>query len=118
MRLPSDDSFCLEDVELDGASTRHGPVEANWAVRGGCGGRGKDERSWDLREVRALLLGLHGVDDGERLPRRRGRKEVVYYAPKEKQWSAGQPAFRRYRSLALVQYIRLREGSFPDRILN
>ena len=28
MRLPSNGSSCLENVELDGASTRHGPIEA------------------------------------------------------------------------------------------
>ena len=33
MRLPSDDGFCLENVEPDGASTRHGPIEAKSKAR-------------------------------------------------------------------------------------
>ena len=35
MRLPSDNGFCLEDMELDSASTRHGPIEVKAAARGG-----------------------------------------------------------------------------------
>ena len=35
MRLLSDDGFCLKDVELDGASTRHVPIEVKAAARGG-----------------------------------------------------------------------------------
>ena len=32
MRLQFDGGFCLENVELDGASTRHGPIEAKAAA--------------------------------------------------------------------------------------
>ena len=82
MRLLSDGAFCLEDAELGGTSTRHGPIEANWAVCGGCGGRGKDEHDGGLSGVRALLGGLRGVDAGERWSRRRRQKEVVCYDPR------------------------------------
>ena len=66
MRLPSDDGFCLENVELDGTSTRHGPIEVEAAARGGCGSQDRDEDNGSLREVRALLRGLHGADAGGR----------------------------------------------------
>ena len=94
MRLPSDDGFCLEDVELDGASTRHGSIEARAAARGGCGGQKRAEDNGSLRGVRALLRGLRGVDAGERWSRRRRRKEVVCYKLEKKQRSARQPVYR------------------------
>ena len=65
--------YQLEDVELDGATTRHGPIEVV-AKAGRPSAFGNLTASWPLAVLIAVLaLG------GAILARRRGRKEVMVF---------------------------------------